>query len=70
MARKRITVTQESKTGRNEEFHDNYTDKDMSRKQFVSEIKQGGYQNYHVRTINGVETPVSNPDKSQANNLD
>ncbi len=70
MARKRITVTQESKTGRNEKFHDNYTGKDMFRKQFVSEIKQGEYQNYHVRTINGVETPVSNPDKSEANNLD
>ncbi len=70
MARKRITVTQENQTGRNQKFHDNYTGEDMSREQFVSKIKRGEYQNYHVRTINGVETPVSNPDQSEANNLD
>ena len=41
----------------------------MSRKEFVKEIKNGSYKNYHVRTINGIETPVSNPDKSALNNL-
>ena len=51
---KRITVTQESNTTRN---------------QFVNQIKQGNYENYHVRNINGVDTPVSNPDNTRNNNL-
>ena len=70
MAKKRIEVTQESDSGRNQKFHDNYTDIDMNRKQFVNKIKAGEYPNYHIRKINGIETPVSNPDNSEANNLD
>lgn len=70
MARKRVTVTQEDPSGRNERFRDNVTGKEMTRRQFVSSIKSGQYPNYHVRKINGVETPVSNPDKSENNNLD
>ena len=69
MARKRITVTSESSTGRNEHFHDNYTDTNMNRRDFVNAIKNGEYPHYHIRTINGVETPVSNPDKTKNNNL-
>lgn len=67
--RKRITVTSETSTGRNERFHDNFTGTDMTRSQFVNQIKQGNYENYHVRNINGVPTPVSNPDKTRNNNL-
>lgn len=67
---KRITVTQESESGRNERFHDNYTGRDMTRNQFVREINNGNYENYHVRIINNVPTPVSNPDNSERNNLD
>jgi hypothetical protein len=67
---KRVTVTQESDSGRNQRFHDNRTDNDMSRQEFVQQIRQGNYPNYHVRTINGVATPVSNPDNSENNNLD
>lgn len=70
MARKRITVTKESKSGRNEKFHDNYTGKDMTRAQLVKEIKNGNYDNYHIRELNGIKTPVSNPDSSKNNNLD
>lgn len=70
MARKRVTVTQESDSGRNQQFHDNYSGSDMSRSQFVNEIKQGNYSNYHVRNINDVDTPVSNPDNTRNNNLD
>lgn len=66
---KRITVTQESNTGRNECFHDNFTGANMTRNQFVNRIKQGNYENYHVRNINGVDTPVSNPDNTRNNNL-
>lgn len=69
MARKRVTVTQESGTGRNQRFHDNYNGNDMSRRQFVSEINQGNYPKYHVRTINGWETPAPNPGKTRNNNL-
>ena len=67
---KRITVTQESGSGRNERFHDNYTGRDMTRNQFVREINNGNYENYHVRIVNNVPTPVSNPDNSERNNLD
>lgn len=38
---KRIKVTKESVTGRNLEFHDNFTGKDMTRSQFVKEINNG-----------------------------
>ncbi|MZK53446.1 hypothetical protein [Clostridium beijerinckii] len=69
MARKRITVTQETNTGRNTKFHDNYTGANMTRPQFVNQIQSGNYNNYHVRKINGVKTPVSNPDGSTNNNL-
>ena len=67
---KRVTVTQESETGRNERFRDNYTGQNMTRNQFVREINNGNYDNYHVRIINNVPTPVSNPDNSERNNLD
>ncbi|EIL7052414.1 hypothetical protein ABZZ59_002257 [Listeria monocytogenes] len=67
---KRVTVTSEDGSGRNKNFHDNFKDKDMTREQFVKEIKQGNYKNYHVRNVNGVDTPVSNPDKTRNNNLD
>lgn len=66
---KRISVTSENSTGRNMTFHDNYTGADMTRAQFVSQINKGNYENYHVRNINGVDTPVSNPDSSSRNNL-
>lgn len=67
---KRITVVQESDTGRNERFRDNHTGTNMSRNQFVRKIEKGKYPNYHIRKINGVPTPVSNPDDSERNNLD
>ena len=67
---KRVTVTEESDTGRNTRFHDNRTGADMTRTQFVREIERGNYDRYHVREINGVKTPVSNPDRSTNNNLD
>jgi hypothetical protein len=67
---KRITVTEESDSGRNMRFHDNRTGADMTRTQFVRQIEHGNYDRYHVREINGVKTPVSNPDKSTNNNLE
>lgn len=70
MARKRVCVTKESDSGRNQQFHDNYTGNDMTRSQFVQQIECGNYDNYHVRNINGLKTPVSNPDGTKNNNLD
>lgn len=70
MARKRVTVTDESDSGRNLRFHDNYRGTNMTRAQFVRQIEAGNYPNYHVRNVNGVKTPVSNPDGTESNNLD
>ena len=67
---KRIKVTLENDSGRNTTFHDNYKGSDMTRNEFVNEIKKGNYENYHIRNINGLDTPVSNPDKSRNNNLE
>ena len=70
MAKKRITVTKESESGRNQKFHDNHNGGDMTRAQFVKKIEHGNYPKYHVRNVNGIKTPVSNPDSSTNNNLD
>ena len=67
--RKRVTATRQSKTGRNQRFHDNQTGKDMTRAQFVRQIERGAYAGYHVRIVGGVKTPASNPDGSKNNNL-
>lgn len=66
---KRVSVTKESPSGRNIAFRDNKTGQKMTRNQFVQQINKGNYQNYHIRTINGVKTPASNPDRSTRNNL-
>ncbi len=66
----RITVTDESDSGRNLSFHDNRTGATMTRSQFVNEINRGNYNQYYVREINGIDTPVSKPDGIESNNLD
>lgn len=67
--RPRISVTSENATGRNETFRDNVTGNVMSASQFVNQIERGSYPDYHIRNINGIKTPVSNPDKNKSNNL-
>ncbi|MGJ8536391.1 MAG: hypothetical protein ACSHW2_04500 [Parasphingopyxis sp.] len=67
---KRVKTTVETRSGRNVRFHDNFSGTDMSRAEFVREIESGHYENYHVRRINKVKTPVSNPDSRRNNNLD
>jgi len=69
MVNKRVKVTLESETDRNLEFFDNYKKRYMTRKQFVTKIKKKEYPKYHIRKINGLETPVSNPDWKEWNNL-
>ena len=69
MGRQRVSVTRESNTGRNQGFFFYFTGSNMTRGQFVKEINSGNYSNYHIRNINGVATPVSNPDSTRNNNL-
>ncbi len=66
---KRIKVTVENPSGRNLSFHDNFTGEDMTRAGFVQAIERGNYPKYHVREVNGIKTPVSNPDGKDSNNL-
>lgn len=69
MAYKRVSVIKESSSGRNERFRDNHTGREMTRTQFVKDINNGKYDNYYVRNVNGLATPVSKPDGSTNNNL-
>ncbi len=69
MEKPRVTVNRESETGRNETFHDNLTGRNMNREQFVKSIEKGNYPDYHVRVIDNIPTPCSNPDSSKNNNL-
>jgi len=62
-------VTSENETGRNKTFRDNVTNRNMNAEQFVRSIELGRYEGYHIREINGVKTPVSNPDGKTKNNL-
>ncbi len=66
---KPIITTKESDTGRNLQFQNKYTGETMSAPKFVSAIERGQYQDYHIRNINGIKTPVSNPDGTEGNNL-
>lgn len=68
MAR-RVRVTSESDSGRNLRFYDPDRHQSMTRPEFVKAINDGKYEDYHVRKINGVQTPVSNPDKTESDNL-
>ena len=65
----KVKVIRESDSGRNERFKDTDSGRYMSREQFVTAINYGSYDNYHVRKINGVDTPCSNPNKSVKDNL-
>ncbi len=66
---RRVRVTEETDSGRNQRFFDPDRRRSMSRAEFVQAIGQGKYPDYHVRVINGVKTPVSNPDKTESDNL-
>ena len=57
-------------SGHHQKFHDNNSGKNMTRAEFVKEIEGGNFNDYHIRKVNGLKTPVSNPDRSEGNNLD
>lgn len=64
----KITVTSESESGRNLRF-DTPLGTNVSRQKLVQEIRAGEHDGYHVRVINGLATPVSNPNGSSKDNL-
>jgi hypothetical protein len=66
---KSVRVTEESESGRNLEFHDIKSGKNMTRAGFVKQIEAGDFPDYYVRKMNGLKTPVSMPDSSESNNL-
>lgn len=66
----KVVVTKESDSGRNQKFLDRETNEEMTRAKFVKSIEEGKYPEYHIRNINNIKTPVSNPDGSSSNNLD
>jgi len=67
---KSVVVTSENDSGRNLKFYDKKSGIDMTRADFVKQIESGNFSDYHVRVINGIKTPVSNPDGKEGNNLD
>lgn len=69
MARKRISVTRQTQSGRNLSFKINRSNRTLTRTQLVKRIENGGCPGYHVRRVHGVKTPVSNPDGRTGNNL-
>ena len=69
MTKRRVKTVAESGTGRNKTFQDTSTGTTMSRAGFVKAINAGRYPDYHVRNLNGVKTPASNPDGQKNNNL-
>lgn len=66
---KPVIVLQESKDGRNEIFFDVEKRKLLTVNEFILQIEAGQYPGYTVKQINGLPTPVSNPDSRGTNNL-
>ena len=68
-----VKCIKENDTGRNILFQNTGNHEIMDRKTFVSRIKNPSstyHQDYVVKKINGIETPVSKPDNSKKNNLE
>lgn len=70
MKNKPIIVIKEALNGRNQRFSNPNNNTEMTRAQFVNQIEHGNHPDYHVRRINNLKTPVSNPDNTKRNNLD
>lgn len=68
-----VKTIAETNTGRNTLFQNTGNNEIMTRQEFVNRIKNPSsvyHEDYYVRNINGIETPVSKPDRSTNNNLD
>ena len=66
---KTVETIEESDSWRNILFKDNRNWVKMTRPEFVKQIEDWNYSDYHVRIIHRIKTPVSNPDKTASNNL-
>lgn len=65
----RIVVVREDDNLRNLDFVDTVTGRAMTRVELVAAIRAGDYPGYAIRTIHGLETPVSRPTPSRDDNL-
>lgn len=65
----RVSVIEESDTGRNKKFIDNKTGETMTRAKFVKKINNDEYEDYYTRKQEGLNTPVAKPDGKKDNNL-
>lgn len=66
---KPVIVLTEDENGRNQIFLDLVKNQVLTREEFVSQVEARSYSGYTVKQINGVPTPVSNPDGRRTNNL-
>ena len=60
-----LKTINESNTERNLIFLDTKNNKELTLEQLVKMIEKGKYPKYHIRIINGIKTPCSNPDKNK-----
>ena len=67
---KSVIAASEDRKGRNHAFTDVQSGKSFSREEFVQLIEAGRFPEYHIRVINGIKTPVSNPNHKLTDNLD
>ena len=65
----RLKTIKQSSTWRNIKFKDNFKWNVFTRIEVVKKIQRWELKNYHIRNINWVKTPVSNPDSTKNNNL-
>lgn len=66
---KKLVVTKESPSGRNQEFQDTSTGKIMGVRETVRRIEQGQFPGYHVQHVGKRAFPRSNPNRSSKDNL-
>lgn len=64
-----LKVIDENETGRNLRFLNMITGQELSLIETVGEIKSGRLPGHEICMINGIETPRSKADGSEANNL-
>lgn len=65
-----LTVTKQSKTGKNTEFRNDQTGEIFSLAKVLSAIEKGKYPDYHpVKPSKGTKFVRSNPDRNKRNNL-
>ena len=60
-----LKTINESNTERNLIFLDTKNNKELTLEQLVKMIEKGKYPKYHIRIINGIKPPCSNPDKNK-----